>query len=57
VFDLSVRRTVPLAMMPFAKLVPTERTRSKRNGEMWVFQASDFDRLSHHLMSALPKLI
>ena len=57
VFDLLMRRTKPLAIMPSAKTGPDRKHALEAPGESWVFPSSGFDRLSHYFMSALPNFV
>lgn len=54
VFDLLVRRSWPLAIMPSAKTGPDRKHALEAHRRKWVFLSSGFDRLSHYFMSALP---
>jgi len=45
VFDLLVRRTWPLAIMPSAKLGPDHKHALEARWRYWVFPTSGFDRL------------
>ena len=57
VFDLLMRRTLPLAIMPSAKMDPDRKHALEAHRRKWVFPSSGFDRLSHYFMSALPNFI
>jgi len=46
VFDLLVRRTWPLAIMPSAKMGPDEEHALEALWRHWVFPSSGFDRLT-----------
>ena len=54
VFDLLVRHTSPLAIMPSAKAGPDRKHALEALGQLWVFPSSGFDRMSHYFMFALP---
>jgi hypothetical protein len=57
VFDLSVRRTKPLAMMPFAKLGPDREHALEAHRRTVGFPSFGLRPASHHFMSALSKPI
>jgi len=55
VFDLLMRYTGPLAIMPSAKTGPDRKLALEAHRRKWVLLSSGIDRLLQHFMSALSK--
>ena len=55
-FGLLMRLTSPLAIVPSAKTGPDHKHALEALWRRWVFRLRGFDRFSHYMLSALPKL-
>lgn len=56
VFGLLMRPHMPLAIVPSAKTGPDQKHALEAHWRRWVFRLRGFDRFSHYMLSALPKL-